>query len=195
MITNRFNKKSDFETLKREKENQFPDVPKRFRKIIFLIFAVVAIFTYFLVHQSGVHKLTKARTEKRDKSIERTEKRNHEKENCEQYVLKVVRAGYYPVLQWRIKIANDSIYLNVNDVWKYGITCNGELERYPGRIYYVDNKYKLTQKHLLYETQHKGTEKECKIEEKRKIYNYPLLPECVVRERKLIRPPGHKNDN
>jgi len=39
-----------------------------------------------------------------------------------------------------------------------------------------------------------GTEKECLIAEKEKIYNYPNLPECLKRNFVLIRPAGNKID-
>jgi len=42
--------------------------------------------------------------------------------------------------------------------------------------------------------QYEGTEQECLIEEKRKIYDYPNLPECRKRSIVLMRPPGNKID-
>ncbi len=104
-------------------------------------------------------------------------------------------ADWYPVLKRGVKIANDSIYLNFQEVWKYGKTCIGEIGRYPGQVYYYDGKYILDQEDLQYVVQLVGGEEECLVEEKTKIYNYPLLPECLIRKRKLIRPSGNKIDN
>ena len=105
------------------------------------------------------------------------------------------RNAWYPVLHRGVKIVNDSIYLLKDEVWKYGKTINGVLVRYPGFAFYIDNKFYLNQSKLRYKVQFVGTEQECIAEEKRKIYNYPLLPECLKRKRKLIRPPGNKIDN
>jgi cell division protein FtsL len=176
---------------------EFPKIPvKKFRKtFIFLIFAIAGILSFLIIHENGTHELTIERTKKFEKAIERVEKRKHEKENCEQYVLRAAYSGWFPLLKWGEAVAQDSIWLNEGDVWKYGFTCVGEFGRYPQRIYYDDGNKKLTWLDLTYSTQVKGTEKECKIEEKRKIYNYPLLHECQVRKIKLIRPPGNKNDN
>ncbi len=168
----------------------------RFRNLfIFLIFAITVITAYLIVYEDGTHELTKERVKKFERAIRRTVKRKHKKIDCEQYVLKAAKSAWYPLLQWGKAVAQDSIWLNEGDVWKYGITCVGEMGRYPGQIYYNDGKYLLDRSRLSFFTQLRGTEKECKIEEKRKIYNYPLLPEYIARKRKIIRPPGHKNDN
>ncbi len=168
----------------------------RFRNLfIFLIFAITVITAYLIVYEKGTHELTKERVKKFERAIRRTVKRKHKKIDCEQYVLKAAKSAWYPLLSWGVAVAQDSIWLNKGEVWKYGITCLGELRRYSGQIYYNDGKILLTRNELDYEIQLRGTEKECKIEEKTKIYNYPLLPECMVRKKKLARPPGHKNDN
>lgn len=172
----------------------FINNPKFVKYII--IFAIVAGLIYLISKLPQKEpELLPARKLKRDRAITRVIKRKHKKENCEQYILNTTHTGWYPLLHRTIVIAIDSIWLKKGEVWKYGITCNSELERYPNSIYYYDGKNKLTNIDLTYIVQFYGTEKECKIEEKIKIYNYPLLPECVQRKRKIIRPPGHKNDN
>ncbi len=162
---------------------------------VFLIFALAAIISYLIINEEGTLELPEVRVIKLKKAVKRTEKRKHKRKNCEQYVLFAAKSGNFPVLKWGELVAKDSIWLNVGEVWKYGITCVGELVRYPGQIYYNDGKWLLDNTVLRYQAQFKGTEKKCKIEEKRKIYNYPLLPECIARKRKFERPPGHKNDN
>ncbi len=189
--------KTSIELKKTPKIKKIPKIGiAKFRKLfLFLIFVIAAITSYVVIHEDGTLELPEVRVIKYKKAVKRTVKRKHKKVNCEQYVLTALYSGWYPLLRWGEAIAQDSIWLNEGEVWKYGITCVGELRRYTNHIYYNDSKYKLTQKDLFFETQFKGTEKECKIEEKRKIYNYPLLPECMAREKKLARPPGHKNDN
>jgi len=78
----------------------------------------------------------------------------------------------------------DSIYLFKGEVWKYGKTCMGQDKRYSD----------LDKLRLDYLPQFMGSEQECLIEEKRKIYNYPLLLECLKRKINLLRPPGNKID-
>ncbi len=181
-------------------EKDYPEInlqPKPNYFLIFIIFAVVVgvAVWYATTAPNKDPQLAPYRQTKRDSAISRVKKRTHKKEQCEQYALIAIYSDYYPVLQRGVKIANDSIWLNIGEVWKYGKTCVGELKRYPGQVYYYDGKYLLDFNDLQYLIQFTGTETNCLIEEKKKIYNYPLLPECVIRTRKLIRPIGNKNDN
>ena len=184
--------------LRQKKLKLSPEIPRMgFQKPLFLIiFAVtVAVVAFLAFGLDGKPELSVKRGKKKERAIRRTVARKHAKENCEQYVLTVLKSGYYPVLRWGVPVAADSIWLNMGEVWKYGKTCNGELNRYPGQIYYSDGKWFLNTDELRYQVQFRGSEKDCLVEEKEKIYNYPLLPECVLRSRKLIRPAGQKNDN
>ena len=104
-------------------------------------------------------------------------------------------SDWYPVLKRNQKVATDSIWLEEGEVWRYGKTCITEIGRYPGKIYYQDAKWKLTLRNIVYDPEFIGSETECLVKEKEKIYNYPLLPECLKRKRKLIRPAGCINDN
>ena len=110
---------------------------------------------------------------------------------CEQYVLLVLEPMYYPCHE----CPNGEIYLNYDEVWRYGFAgMGGQKARYPNNIFYKKGKWKLTNEHLEYFPQFKGTKPECEIEEKQKIYHYPELPEAEKRDIKLIRPPGNKQD-
>ncbi len=173
--------------------------PKKSKKnfIFIFLFAVLAtaVIGSYVIYETENPELPKERTKKRDDAIDRVIRRKYKKENCEQYVLKAVYSGYYPILYRGKIIANDSIWLNIGEVWKYGKTCAGELGRYPGQIYYYDDNQLLDRKKIRYIRQFIGSEKMCLIEEKKKIYNYPLLPECIKRKKQLIRPPGNKIDN
>jgi len=150
---------------------------------------------YLVYTPEGQPEQSPKRKAKRDAAIGRTYERDRQKENCEQYVLKARNSGWYPVLKKKQIVATDSIWLNKDEVWRYGKTCLTELGRYPGRIYYVDAKWTLTDKNLSYEIEFNGSETDCLVKEKEKIYNYPLLPECLIRGRKLIRPAGCIYDN
>jgi hypothetical protein len=102
---------------------------------------------------------------------------------AEQYALKATRPGYFPCFSC---VGKDSIFLHVNQVWKYGIT------RYNQQIRYANL---LQGKNLRYEIQFTGSLEACLKEEKRKIYFYAILPENLSRPTPLIRPPGNKQDN
>ena len=135
----------------------------KFVKIIIIFAVVVGVIWLILKLPQKDPTLAPERVEKRDSAISRVIKRKHKKENCEQYVLKTTHADWYPVLHRGIAIAIDSIWLNKGEIWKYGITCNSELKRYPNRTYYFDGKNKLTNIDLIYIVQLYGTKKECKI--------------------------------
>ena len=167
----------------------------KFVKFIIIFAVVVGIIWLITKLPQKEQEIAPKRVAKRDSAISRVFKRNPKKENCEQYALIVTISDYYPVLYRGIIVATDSIWLNTSEVWKYGKTCNGELTRYPGQMYYYDGKFRLDVFNIYYSIELKGTELECLIEEKKKIYNYPLLPECLIRNRKLIRPAGNKIDN
>ena len=127
--------------------------------------------------------LTPQRQQKMETEIKGIQgKERHTDKLCEQYALVAAIDGWYPCYNCGI---SKTIFLRAGEVWKYGKTCNGEKGRYQDG---------LPQDNLIYAKQFTGTEEECLIEEKRKIYNYPNLPECILREIKLIRPPGNKID-
>jgi len=142
-----------------------------------LILAIVSTFavTFFI-------KLSIERAAKKAREIERIESHSFKYNKCEQYALVAIKDGWFPCYNCG---TSDSIYLYKDEVWKYGKTCFGEQNRYPNG---------LPVKNLRYEMQIEGTEKECLIMEKEKIYNYPNLPECQKRNIILLRPAGNKID-
>ena len=101
----------------------------------------------------------------------------------EQYALMAEWPGYYPCYHCR---NTKEIFLNIGDVWKYGVTSKDEKGRYKGR---------LPAEGLYYVIEFDGLLQECYRREKLQIYNYALLPENLRRADRLIRPPGNKQDN
>lgn len=111
---------------------------------------------------------------------------NYSKMGCQQYALIAVSDGLYPCYNG----LQTTIFLKRGEVWKYGKTCIGEQNRYPGGLPY-DN--------LLFVRQFAGSELQCLIVEKIKIYNYLVQPENIARAAKnkiapLFRPPGNRID-
>ncbi len=78
------------------------------------------------------------------------------------------------------------------------MTRGNEKSRYPDGMFFLskDGMSKLTRLNLEYYPEVKGTLMQVLIEEKIKIYSYPLLPECTSRINKggefLTIPPGNK---
>jgi hypothetical protein len=122
----------------------------------------------------GAWRLTPKREAKRDKHIKNID-------DAEQYVLLAIAPGYYDCLHCPSK----RIYLHTNEVWKYGVTNQGEKQRYPSQYF--------EQRQLRYHVQFRGTYSQCLVEEKRKLFEYPLLPENLARPDplKLVLPPGN----
>ena len=104
--------------------------------------------------------------------------------NAEQYALIANTTGYYPCSH----CPNGHFFLNINEVWKYGVTINGQSGRYTTE-YLIHNK-------VDYIVQYKGTIQECLEEEAQKIILYYQLPENAVRfdKNRLARPPGNSKD-
>ena len=73
-----------------------------------------------------------------------------------------------------------------NELWKYGVTINGEVGRYGTQ---------LLEQGLLYNRQYSGTIEQCMIEERKKIIGYPLLLENLKRKQPIARPPGNPKDS
>ena len=114
------------------------------------------------------------REAKRDKQIKNID-------DAEQYALIANVPGYYECLHCPSK----HIYLYTNEVWKYGVTNQGEKQRYSSQYF--------EQRQLRYQVQFRGTYSQCLVEEKRKLFEYPLLPENLARPDplKLVLPPGN----
>ena len=136
------------------------------------------------------YQISKERLEKYQENVKKIIL-EHYFPNCEQYVLFTKYSGYYPCFECE----SGKIWLNKDEVWRYGMTgIGGEDARYPGKIYYKDAVWFLSVKDLTYKDQVIGTHAECLLAEQQKIFSYPMLPEAVRREIKLIRPPGNKQD-
>ena len=118
---------------------------------------------------------------KRDREIDRIKEHDYRIERCVQYALVVSKDGWFTCYN----CPSGKIYMYVGEIWKYGKTCTGVSVRYPNGFPHP---------FLTFQAQFYGTEKECLIEEKRKIYSYPTLPESEKRKFILLRPPGNKID-
>jgi len=120
--------------------------------------------------------------------------------DCEQYALIATQSKAYPILQ-STSLGDEVsrwIFLNAGEVWKYGQTCCCEDERYPGKIFFrsKDGQVILDDNSLIYQIEFRGKAMEVLIEERIKIYSYPLLPESIFRFSTfgifLPKPPGNK---
>ena len=94
---------------------------------------------------------------------------------CEVYNLVVLQSRQYPVLGYSDAIVGLD-FLHAGEVWKVGMTCNGEDKRYPANTYYKSNdgKVMMTNNMLRYQRVFSGTYKQAIILEKILIYTYPL---------------------
>lgn len=103
-----------------------------------------------------------------------------ELEEAEQYALVALNDGFYECYH----CAGGNCYLQEGMIWKYGITRKGANRRYRGLW--------LNKMRLAYRVQFRGTNYECQIEEKRKIFLYPLHLDNQIRKPsdRLARPPG-----
>ena len=90
-------------------------------------------------------------------------------EGAEQYALIARVPKYYHCPSC---MDGDSIFLFKGEVWKYGVTINGQSGRYN----------ELPDPKLQYQIQFKGSLARCKSEEQVKIVNYPILPENQKRK-------------
>lgn len=126
--------------------------------------------------EGGTLSLSAARETQMQQRLQRLEQ-------CEQYVLRAKSSGYYPCYSCG---ADTLIFLRAGEVWKYGITIQGEKGRY-------SNAW-VTALGVSYHRQYRGSVQACLRQETLKIYQYALLPENVKRRRPLIRPPGNKVD-
>lgn len=125
--------------------------------------------------QTGEFRLSESRQTQMEQRLERLR-------SCEQYVLMAKTSGFYPCYPCG---KDTSIFLFAGEVWKYGITIQGEKGRYRSWV---------TTMGLRYRVQYRGSVQDCLRQETLKIYQYALLPENTKRAVPLIRPPGNKAD-
>jgi len=161
-----------------EKEDKsIKDVETRpIKPILGLALLILTAMTFWEVIEwiNDEPRLTPKRQEELKKQIE-------EIEDAEQYALKSEISGWYDCYH----CPSGKIFLTAFSVWKYGVTRKGEKVRY--------SKDFLGKGRLRYEIQFRGDYAQCLIEEKRKLFHYPLLPENLLRpdSLKLVLPPGN----
>ena len=156
------------------------EIPNGFPKWPLLLFIGFLIFLtskpFLEYDEEGTPRLAFWRQQKMEKEIE-------ELDEAEQYVIVAAITGNYPCYSC---VTSKTIFLSKGEIWKYGMTTKGKSGRYGN---------KLEPMNLLYIVQFKGTIEQCLKEERRKIYQYALLPENLKRKSPLIRPPGNKKDS
>lgn len=151
------------------------------KKILLIFCAIGGIFLFYKgvdfleKDEDGNIRISKERQEKMERELE-------EYEHAEQYVLLAEKDDFYPCLNCK---NGGRIFLFQGEVWKYGVTTKKQTGRYPNG---------LPAESLIYLVQFKGNIHQCLVEEKRKIYQYPVLPENLKRIVPLLRPPGNQRD-
>jgi hypothetical protein len=135
---------------------------------LFLLFAAIADFNL----------LAPERAEKLKNLFKKID------EEAEQYALIADTDGFYPCPSCPER---KLIWLSKGEVWKYGVSVNGQAGRY--------SKTFLNENNFAYKTEFVGSLSECYKQEKIKIFMYPNLPENLKRgAEKLFRPPGNPTD-
>lgn len=161
----------------KQTEYQYPFFRFGFMFFLLLIVGTTIYLSLpdFLVDKEGEPELAPWRKEKLLRELD-------DLDNAEQYVLKAGVPGLYPCY---ICKGSKEIFLNLNEIWRYGVTTKGQRGRYPDGLPHPG---------LVYLIQFQGKLQACLAEEKIKIYEYALLPENLKRTDRLIRPPGNKVD-
>ncbi len=149
-------------------------------KVVLLLLAV-GFFLFMALEWREVEVWVEGRWELTPERAAERERQLKKPNQAEQYALIAKKAGYYPCLHNPTKL----IFLNIGEVWKYGVTINGEKVRYT-------TKY-LQENNLLYRIEFSGDYAQCLAQEKIKLFNYPLLLENLARadSLRLILPPGN----
>jgi hypothetical protein len=160
-----------------------PEIGKRTAKtpISFLQLLLVAVMLLIVVgllqrqyftSENEVPALSPLEEQKLDRRL-------REIDDSEQYALVASINGLYPCLH----IGRTTCYLKPGEIWKYGVTSKGEFGRYAAS-FLIKNK-------VSYIVQFKGTFSECLKQEQIRLYNYPYLPENLMRPQmeRLPRPP------
>ena len=151
-----------------------PKKPFNPKILLFLVF-FLGISMAYIVWKNGKADISEERKAKFRNEVEKLEK-------AEQYALIAERNGLYPCLNCKNM---DSVFLLKGEIWKYGVTTNGQ-KRYSDTF--------LESNFLKYVRQFSGNLQQCLVEEKRKIYYYPVLPENLKRQKPLERPAGNPQD-
>lgn len=148
-------------------------LPWRLLAFAAAVMAAVLTFDDVVEWVGGEPQLKKKREEQMHKEL-------RELQEAEQYALIAKQSKFYPCLKCPIP----AIFLHVGEVW-YGVTRKGQDGRY--------HRDFLIQNDLDYIPQYRGSLQKCLEEEKRKIFQYPLLPENLARPplQRLAKPPGN----
>jgi hypothetical protein len=158
-----------------------PKKPKRGLLFFIALCSILAVLAawkgadFLDLDEDGNLRLSSSRDDQMQQRLKRLNQ-------CEQYVLQAKFNGFYPCYSCGV---DTTIFLHAGEVWKYGITIQGEKGRY---------RNWLTSLGLRYRVQYRGSIQECLRQETLKIYQYALLPENTIRTPPLIRPPGNKAD-
>ena len=133
--------------------------------------------------------LDAALIKKMSEEIERQLAKTVDYPGCEVYFLHARQNTHYPVLGYGNTVT-DYEYMRIGDVWKVGITKNGEWGRYSSEAFYKNptEGIIMNRQNLQYQYVHKGTYKQCIILEKLLIYTYSLWSGHT----NLLKPPGCK---
>jgi hypothetical protein len=166
---------------RKEKKFEKKENPKQNLYFWAILFAVIALAIYASNQWQKNNENDKLVLEKA--RLKKFEKDSARLENCVQYVLYASKDGFYPCHSCSDSV---QIFLHKGEVWYYGETCY-ETSRY-------DEDFRRNSG-LNFFVQYRGNKHQVILEQKRKIYHYPLLPEAVNRKFSIIRPPGNKNDN
>ncbi len=137
------------------------------------VLLIIAFITNSVLEKSGNEpKLSR-------KEEEKLQKRLKEIDESEQYALVAMEDGWYPCLH----SGRTTFYLNVGEVWKYGVTSKGETGRYT-ELFLFKNR-------VSYLRQFTGTFSECLKQEQIRLFHYPYTPENLARPpaERLPRPP------
>jgi len=130
-----------------------------------------------------------ALTQKLCGELERILSKTIDYPGCEVYFLQARRNGNFPVLGYGDEVIGYQ-HLKINEVWKVGMTGNGEDGRYPGDNFYksTKNDISLTREELRYQLVFEGTYKHALVLERVLIYTYGFWSGHPD----LIKPPGCK---
>lgn len=169
---------------KREKRKQKPDKNDRKPKPngLWILLLIGGLITAMVASSDFVRKTPDGNYELSPEREAELNRRKEQYDNAEQYALVAAQSGWYQCFNCGDET---KIYLYIGEVWKYGVSKNGS-RRYTN-IWYRTNK-------LQYVTEFQGTWTDCFKRELDQIYNYPLLPQNLKREKLIYRPPGNPKD-
>jgi len=142
--------------------------------VAFLVGMAALKWTDVVEWVEGEWRLQPKREAERDRQMKKIDE-------AEQYALIANVPGYYECLH----CPSERIFLKSNEIWKYGVTNQGGKQRYTTQF--------LRHRQLKYLVQFTGTYSQCLLEEKRKLFGYPILPENLSRpdSLKMVLPPGN----